>query len=215
MAAETAETAAAVAIPRYARIDVIGGAIMVFLAVQTWIAAIGLDIGEISNFGPGMMPRGLAIALFVAGSAVLINGLIQSGSAAEKLRVAWRPPSYLALAIGLFALFIRGGDFWILATPQLGLCIVGPLTVVVAGFATPQADARELAVLAFGLTAAALLVFSDLLGVLLPVFPGVLERAIPPAFGHDAAVRVAYLAYGAVTAALFYAFFLKARMRHD
>ncbi|MEJ8573998.1 tripartite tricarboxylate transporter TctB family protein [Microbaculum marinum] len=194
-------------VPRYARVDVIGGAVMVFIAGLIWYGAIGLAVGNITNFGPGAMPRVLAGILLLAGGAVLVHGLFQRPGEAEPLTLALRPPLILTIAIFLFALFIRGGDFWFLTTPRFGIMVVGPSTVLIAGLATPEANLKELLVLAFGLTAAALLVFSDLLGVPIPVFPRGLENMIPPSFGLDAAVRVLYLVYGSVAAAFYVIFF--------
>lgn len=202
-------------VPRYARTDVIGGAVMVFIAGLVWYGSIGLAVGKIINFGPGAMPRALALILFIAGGAVLLHGLLQRADAADAVSVALRPPLILGLAIVLFALFIRGGDFGLITTPRLGLTLVGPVAVLVAGLATPEANLKELVVLALGLTAAALLVFYDLLGVPIPVFPEIVEDAIPPSFGIDAAVRVAYVIYGALTAALFVTFFGLPERRRD
>lgn len=202
-------------VPRYARTDVIGGAVMLFIAGLVWYGSIGLSVGKIINFGPGAMPRALAFILFIAGAAVLLHGLLQRAEGADAVSVALRPPLILALAIILFALFIRGGDFGLVTTPRLGLTLVGPVTVVIAGLATPEANLKELVVLAFGLTAAALLVFYDLLGVPIPIFPDAVEDAIPPSFGIDAAVRVAYAIYGALAAGLFVTFFGLPEMRRD
>ena len=193
-------------VPRIARIDVIGGALMVAIAALVWYGAIGLDLGHVVNFGPGAMPRVLAVLLLVAGGTVLLRGLVQGDAEAEPLAFALRPTAILVIAILLFALFIRGGQFWILTTPRLGLMVVGPVTVVIAGLATPEARLKELLVLGFGLTAAAILVFGDLLGVPIPVLPKALADAVPHSFGGDAAVRVVYIAYAAVAGLLYLAF---------
>lgn len=194
-------------VPRYARIDVIGGALMLFIAGLIWFGAIDLDTGSIVNIGPGVMPKALSAILFAGGAVVLLRGLFASDEETEPLVLALRPILIVAAAIVLFGLFVRGGDFGIVSTPRFGLMGVGPLTVFIAGFATPEAKPRELLVLAFGLTAAMLMVFSDLLGVPIPVFPYFIERAIPPSFGVDAAVRVVYVLYGVLAAALYVVFF--------
>lgn len=193
-------------VPVYARIEVIGGAVMVGLAALIWFGALGLAIGTLPNFGPGALPRVLAILLGMAGAGVLAAGLWRPDSD-ERLEFALRPTLLVVLAIVLFGLFIRGGNFGIVTTPQLGLCVVGPLTVFIAGCAAPQADLRQLLVLAFGLTAAMMLVFPDLLRLTLPSFPALLQNAIPPALGRDNALRLAYLAYAVIAAALYVAFF--------
>jgi hypothetical protein len=180
---------------------------MVLVASLVCFGAIGLDVGSIANFGAGAMPLALSAVLFLAGAALLFRGMTQQADDAEAFEFALRPALTVALSIALFGLFIRGGQFGPLSTPQLGLAVVGPLTVFIAGCASPEARARELLVLAFGLTAAMLLLFADLLGVNIPAFPKLVQNAIPPAFGADAALRVLYAAYGALAAILYIAFF--------
>lgn len=207
MAFESPELKQPGTVPRYARTDVIGGAAMVFIAALIWYGAIGLDVGTIANFGSGATPKALAIVLFVAGGAVFLQGLKQRNEEAERFELALRPAAVVTLAILLFGLFVRGENFGLVSTPQLGLMVVGPLTVFIAGCATREARAGELLVLAFGLTAATLVVFPDLLGVSIPAFPKFVEKAIPAAFGYDTAIRVLYCAYGALAAVLYAAFF--------
>lgn len=215
MMPETTELKPTRLVPRYARVDVIGGATMIFIAALVWFGAIGLDIGTIINFGSGAMPRGLSALLFVAGIVLLIQGLTQGAHEAETLEFAARPTAIVTLAVVLFGLFVRGGQFGFISTPQLGLAVVGPITVFIAGCASPEARVGQLLVLAFGLTAATLVLFPDLLRVPIPVFPGFVQSAIPPAFGADAALRVLYCAYGLIAATLYLAFFRMRGRRHD
>lgn len=201
-------------VPRYARIDVIGGMAMVLVAGLVWFGAIGLDTGSLANFGAGAMPRALSILLLVAGLALLLRGATQPAGEAEPLELALRPTAIVALSIALFGLFVRGGHFGPVSTPQLGLAVVGPLTVLVAGCASPEPRLGDLLVLAFGLSAATLLLFADLLGVTIPVFPDFIRKAILPAFGADAALRVLYCAYGMLAAILYVCLFRLREKRH-
>ena len=201
-------------IPRYARADVIGGAAMVLVAGLIWFGAVELRVGTLISFGPGAMPRVLAAILAVAGLAMLFRGLFLSTGAGEAVHLAYRPSAILGIAFVVFAVFIRGGDFWFVTTPQLGLMIVGPVTVFIAGLATPEARPRELLLLSLGMTAIVLLVFPDLLGVPIPVFPKVLQDAIPPSFGVATATRVLYVAYGLLTAALYLVLYKLPRRHH-
>ncbi len=108
---------------------------------------------------------------------MLLRGLIQRDREAERLTFALRPTAIMVIAIVLFGLFIRGGEFWFLTTPRLGLMVVGPVAVFVVGHGDARCDVRKsLLVLAFGLTAASMLVFPDLLGVPIPVFPEAIVR---------------------------------------
>ena len=195
------------AVPRHARVDVIGGALIVFLATLIWFGAITLDAGSLVRIGPGALPKGLAVILFAAGVVILVRGLLQSDAEAERFLVAVRPGTIVLAAIALFGLFIRGGDFGFFSTPQLGLMIVGPLTVFIAGAATPEMHVKSLVVLSFGLTAAMLVIFMDLLSVTMPVFPKFIQDPLTFSLGIDTLVRIAYGVYGVIAAALYVAFF--------
>jgi hypothetical protein len=207
------QTAVPRQVPRYARIDVIGGALIVFLAVLIWFGAITLDAGSLVRIGTGALPKGLAVVLFVAGLAILLQGLLQSDDRAERFSVAVRPAAIVIAAIVLFGLFIRGGNFGWISTPQLGLMIVGPLTVFVAGCATPDLNVKSLLVLSFGLTAAMLVVFTDLLSVTIPLLPKFIQDPLTFSLGIDTVVRVAYTVYAVLAAVLYVAFFGLPEMR--
>lgn len=200
-------------VPRFARVDAIGGALMIFIAALIWFGALALDGGTLVRIGSGALPRGLAVLLFVAGAAVLVQGLLQGNDRAERVYLAVRPSAIVLGAIVLFGLFIRGGDFGLFSTPQLGLMIVGPLTVFIASSATPEMDLKSLIVLSFGLTAAMLLIFMDLLSVTIPVFPKFIQDPLTFAIGIDALVRIAYVAYAAIAAVLYVFFFGLPEMR--
>jgi hypothetical protein len=195
------------AVPRHARIDVIGGALIVLLAGLIGFGAIQLNTGSLASIGPGALPNALAVVLLAAGVLILFQGLTQSDDKAERFFVAVRPTMIVVAAISIFGLFIRGGDFDLVTTPQLGLMIVGPLTVFIAGCATPDLHVKSLLVLAIGLTAAMLVVFVDLLGVTVPVIPKIIQDPLTISFGIDIVVRAAYAAYGVLAAALYAVFF--------
>lgn len=190
-------------VPLHARIEVVGGVLMIALAALVWFGAIDLAVGSLTNFGSGALPKLLSILLAASGAAIFVQGLFRPDAGSEHFQFAVRPVAIVALAIVLFALFIRGGNFGLISTPQLGLCIVGPITVFLAGSASPQASFRELLVLSFGLTAMMLFVFPDLLRLGIPPFPEVLQDSIPPALGRETALRITYAGYGAVAVALY------------
>jgi hypothetical protein len=192
-------------VPLYARIEVIGGATMIALAGLIWFGSINLTLGTLPNFGPGALPRMLAILLGLAGLGMVARGVVQPEADSERFALAIRPTLIILLAIALFGIFIRGGDFGLLSTPQLGLCIVGPLTVFISGCAAPHVNARKLLVLAFGLTAMILLVFPDLLRLSIPPFPAGVHNAIAATLGPQTGLRVACTSYALIAAALHFA----------
>lgn len=204
-----------VAVPRYARIDAIGGALIVLLAGGIWFGAVPLESGSLVRIGSGALPKGLAVILAVAGAAIFVKGLTQSDESAERFFVAVRPAAIVLGAIVLFGLFIRGGEFGLFSTPQLGLMIVGPLTVFIAGCATPELDVKALLVVSFGLTATLLFVFSDMLSVTIPVLPRFIQEPLTLSLGIDTVVRLAYGAYAVLTAALYVFFFGLPESRRD
>lgn len=215
MTVQSTEGRRTAAVPLYARIDVIGGAAIILLAIAIWLGATELDAGALSRIGSGALPKGLAVILFVAGLAILLKGLLQSNEAAECFYVAVRPTAIVVASIVLFGVFIRGADFGFLSTPQLGLMVVGPITVFVAGNATPEMNVRQLIVLSFGLTAAMLLVFMDLLSVTIPVLPRFIQDPLTLSMGIDTLVRVGYAAYGVLAAVLYVIFFGWPELRRD
>lgn len=190
-------------VPRGLRVNVVGGAVVMFIAGLIWFGAIGLDVGQLTRLGSGAVPKALALLLLAAGGWVMATGLMRCEGEADRLNLALRPGAIVVAAMLVFAFFIRGGDFGPVSTPQLGLTVVGPLTVVVAGCAARDMRLGELLVTAFGLTATLLLVFADLLGVAVPVFPKFLENGIEGAVGSETALRMAYGAYGTLAAILY------------
>lgn len=202
-------------VPYHARVHVIGGAIMVFIAGLVWYGAITLSLGTVADFGAGALPKALSVILAVAGGLVLVQGLVQPAEEAERVGFAAGPTAILSIAIALFGFFVRGGDFGLVSTPQLGLMVVGPLTVFVAGCATPEMRVKELLPMSFGLTAAVLVVFCDLLQVTIPVFPGFAQDAVSRSVGADMAMRGLYLAYALLAAALYIVFFRLGGDRRD
>lgn len=204
---EATDTPRSDAVPRHIRVDVIGGAIVIFIAGLIWYGAIELNVGQLTRLESGALPKALSILLFAAGCGVMAKGLLQRSDEAERLELALGPAAIIVIAMLIFGLFIKGGNFGILSTPQLGLTVVGPLTVFIAGCATSNIRPGELLVIAFGLTAALLFIFADLLGVGVPVFPKFLQAAIPSSLGPDTATRLAYGIYAALSVILYLAIF--------
>lgn len=185
-------------IPRYLRMDVLGGMLVCIVALGIWFESVGLAVGELSYFGPGFLPRILAVILLAGGIALLVVGLSQPNSAAERLVLAARGPLCVGLAILVFALTIRGFPLGPVGIPQFGILLAGPLTVVIAGMGGKDARLRELIVLGVGLTAIAVLVFADALSMQLPVFPAIIDRSFPTGWGPDWPRRAAVVLYAAL-----------------
>lgn len=182
-------------VPLYLRIDVLAGALVTLLAILVWTQAQGLPIGELRYFGPGFLPRILALVLLAGGVVLLASGISQPHSRAVALVLALRGPLAVGLGILAFAATIKGMDFGIFSVPQLGLLVAGPLAVLLAGMGSVEGNPRELLVLGIALSALLVVVFVDLLSMQVPVFPAFLVDRLPLEWGPDWPRRVTALFY--------------------
>jgi hypothetical protein len=187
---------------RILRIDVVAGLLLMALAAALWREAARLDAGILRKPGPGMLPQALAILLLACAAALTLAGWLRRDARAETIAVAPRGPLVVGLAIAFFAAGLRGASVAGVELPQLGLALVGPLTVIIAGHAGAATRARELVVVGLGLTAFCIFVFVDLLGMPIPVLPGAVEAALPRALAPEIPMRVAAAAEAALAAAI-------------
>lgn len=192
--------------PRYLRVDFIAGLVLAAIAVAILLGAASLDIGIVRNFGPGMLPKLLGTVMLACSAVLMVSGFVQSSGFAARFEFMLRGPAMVGISILVFALTIRGGSVGPLTVPQLGLLVAGPLTVVLAGLGSLEADWRELSVLGLVLTAVTSLVFCDFLSIQVPVFPKFVEQLLPIGWGPDWPARAAYLLYAAIAYALWHAF---------
>jgi hypothetical protein len=186
-------------VPLYLRIDVLAGALVCVAAATIWVQGAALDVGDLRYFGPGFLPRILAVALMGGGLALLAAGLLQPDSAATRLVLAFKGPLMVGLGIFTFAVTIRGFALGPIAVPQLGLLIAGPLAVLITGMGSAEGKPRELLVLGPGLSALLVLVFVEFLNMQVPVFPAIVAENLPLAWGPDWPRRAAILLYAVVT----------------
>lgn len=191
---------------RLLRVDFLAGVVVGIVALAVWVQAYALPMGEVRNFGAGFLPKILGSAIAIGAVVLIVRGWVQPEARAVRLHMALRGPVAVAIGILFFACFMRGWQFGPATTPQLGLLIVGPGTVVLAGLGSKEANIRELVVLGFGLTALATMLFTDFLNMPMPLFPRVVEPFILGNFGHEWPKRVAYVAYFAIALGLAHAF---------
>lgn len=126
-------------------------------------ASAGLPRGSLRAVGAGMMPRGVALLIAVAGAGLVAASLVRHGEALE--RWAWRGPLFITLAVVAFALTIRSP----------GLVVAGPLVAIVGGAASPETRPKELLVFGVVITAFCIGLFRYVLHLPIPVLvlPGV------------------------------------------
>lgn len=169
-----------------------GGLLLVGLAALALVLTGDLSQGTLRSMGPGMMPRVLAIGLGLCGLVLVGTGLVRRGRSLDQspLRFPLRGPVVILLAVATFALTIRPFPLGGLTTPGLGLVGAGPLTVVIGGFASPEARLRENLALGLGLTAFAMLLFGDLLNLPIPMIPQAWADLFPAGWSQDGRLRV-------------------------
>jgi hypothetical protein len=128
---------------------------LVLIAVCFFVlwAVGGLRQGTLTEMGPGMFPRALAVMLGVGGAILVVLSFLLRGAPLEKW--SFRGPILVSVAILLFALTIR----------PFGLAVAGMLALVVSGFATPEARPREVLVFSALLTVACIVLFRYILGM--------------------------------------------------
>jgi hypothetical protein len=155
--------------------NVAAGLGLVLLGLFGVWASADLPRGTLGAMGPGMLPHWVAIGVAACGAVLAATGLVRGGAGLQA--VGLRGPVVVVLAILAFAATIRPTALGPVTTPGLGLMVAGPLTVILAGYASPEARFRELLILALLLTAGCMLLFGDLLNLPIPLFPAALVEA--------------------------------------
>jgi putative tricarboxylic transport membrane protein len=139
--------------------DFVAGIVLLALGGFAIFESANLTAGTLSAFGPGLLPRTLAIGVVLMGALILLLDLFDPGERIEAL--SWRGPVFISASLFVFALTIK----------PLGLLGAIPLTIAFAGGASPETRWREIAVLAAGMTVACIVVFGYLLTLSIPVGP--------------------------------------------
>ena len=142
--------------------DFAAGASLVVLSLFALWASSGLEAGRAGAFGPGMLPRAVAVLLGAVGVALAAGSFLWKGDPLARLSL--RGPLFVVLAVIGFALTVRSP----------GLVVAGPLVVMVSGGASPETRYRELAVFAVAITVFCVVLFRYVLHLPVPilVLPG-------------------------------------------
>jgi putative tricarboxylic transport membrane protein len=138
------------------------GLFLIVLATIAFWQSSDLSLGTMRQLGPGMLPRILTLCTGLCGLALLILSVAHDGSRLERWTL--RAPLFVLGAVCLFGLTIR----------PLGLAVAGPLTIVIAGFASSESRLIESVVFAVVMTGFCLLLFKVLLTLPIPVAPWLL-----------------------------------------
>jgi len=167
---------------------VLGGLMLIALAVfAIWLVS-DLSQGTLRAMGPAMLPRWLAIGVGICGVLLTFAGFAQEGHDLDRL--SFRGPVMVVLGILFFAGTIRGTDLGFVHIPNLGMIAAGPLAMFIGGFATDDVRWRDLLILSLSLTAACMLLFGDLLNLPIPLYPQWLSDLYPAGWSNDMRMRV-------------------------
>ncbi|PZA14040.1 tripartite tricarboxylate transporter TctB family protein [Rhodopseudomonas palustris] len=122
--------------------DFVGGLALIAVAVFALWAASDLGGMKGFRFGPGTVPRLLALLLLGLGAVIAATGIFTEGERLAKFH--WRGPLFVGLAILSFAVTIR----------PLGLVIAAFSSFLIAALGTPETRWGETLVVGILLTAA-------------------------------------------------------------
>jgi hypothetical protein len=128
--------------------DIIGGAVLIAVAVLALWISRDLPGGQGFSLGPGTAPTLVAWFLLVCGGGIAVSGFRGEASAPPTYSV--RGPFFILAAIGVFACSID----------LLGLMLASYLTFMIASFASAKARLLEILVVGAGLTLFCSLLFS-------------------------------------------------------
>jgi putative tricarboxylic transport membrane protein len=120
-----------------------------------------------------MLPKIMAVLIMICGLVILPRGLM----AGRERMTPWRPRGIIAFlgAVVVFGATIRGLELPLgLTIPALGMTVAIPLSMIVAGFGSPETRRGEVIVFVAAITLFCVLLFKNLLGLPIPLAPWLL-----------------------------------------
>jgi putative tricarboxylic transport membrane protein len=139
--------------------NLIGGLVMIALALFTFWHISDLEVGRAMRMGPGYFPRLLAILIAAMGVLLVAISVFSPGPRLERWSLG-----KLALVLGsiiVFGLTIR----------PLGLVLSGAILIVLSTLAAPDSRWKETAIFGVALLAFVTLLFPVALGLPLAIWP--------------------------------------------
>jgi hypothetical protein len=153
--------------------DLVGGCALIALGAFALHNTSELSVGTLANFGPGMLPRIMAILIIVCGLAILPRGLL----AGRESITPWKPRGIVAFlgAVVVFGATIRGIDLPLgLRVPALGMIVAIPLATIVASLGSRESRGIEVVAFAAAITLLCTTLFKLLLRLPIPLAPWLL-----------------------------------------
>jgi putative tricarboxylic transport membrane protein len=144
------------------RQDVVGGLVIIAVAIFAFWAGSDLPIGTFGGMGPGMLPKGLALLLGVLGALLVVDSWLEGGERLERWSI--RGPVFVLGAVVAFGLAVR----------PLGLVVAGPLAVIIGAFASDEVKWGETLLFGLAMTVFCVGLFKLALGLPIPLAPWLL-----------------------------------------
>lgn len=139
--------------------DFAAGLALLALAAFGLFQSANLPVGTLSAFGPGLLPKALSVGILLLGALILVLDYIEPGERISAFNL--RAPIFIAAALMAFAVMIK----------PLGLLGAVPVTIAIAGLASPETRWREIVILAVIMTVGSIVVFGILLTLSIPIGP--------------------------------------------
>lgn len=140
--------------------DIVAGTVVAAFAVAVLAALSRIPQARFQAIGPDLFPRLCAYGLLAGGAALVLRGLLRRAPAIALPE--WRAVALIALAVVAFGVI----------APRAGYALAGFATVVIAGLAARETRLVPLLGFAAGLMAFSVVLFSFVLKVPMPIWPG-------------------------------------------
>ncbi|MFC3127272.1 tripartite tricarboxylate transporter TctB family protein [Pseudoroseomonas globiformis] len=135
--------------------DIIGGALLIAAGIWFTLYAMNYTMGTLRRMGPAYFPICIGIAIVLFGALLLVPAMFRAG---DLPRPEWRPFITISLSVLAFALIVE----------RFGLIPATVVMTITAALAEPKLRPVRLALLAVGLSALGVLVFTQGLGIPIP-----------------------------------------------
>ena len=153
--------------------DLATGLVFLIAGLAYGVASGRYRLGRAMEMGPGYFPLLLAVLLAVIGALVATLSLIGEPRPGDRLeRFRLRPVACVLAAMAVFAALLAGVPA--LGLPSFGLLAALVGLVLVVGMATPKPNLTELSITAGALGVMCYVIFSLLLRIPAPFWPGFL-----------------------------------------